>query len=101
MAHGWHIRNAGEVKGVMNCCYSRVPGRIRTCGVFQLPPLATPAEFAEYLRTTTAALAQDRYRGTGAKFIERGSRVLHRWSDVSEWLDRNTIQRTDDPRRQR
>ena len=85
----------------MNCCYSRAPDRIRTCGVFQLPPLATPAEFAEYLRTTTAALAQDRYRGTGAKFIERGSRVLHRWSDVSEWLDRNTIQRTDDPRRQR
>jgi len=48
--------------------------------------------------TTTAALAQDRYRGTGPKFIKRGSRVLYRWSDVLEWLDRNTIQRTDERR---
>ena len=31
-------------------------------------------------------------------FIKRGSRVLYRWSDVLEWLDLNTIQRTDDPR---
>jgi len=38
----------------------------------QLSPLATPAEVAEYLRTTTAALAQDRYKGTGPKFIKRG-----------------------------
>jgi len=67
----------------------------------QLPPLATPAEVAQYLHTTTVALAQDRYRGTGPKFIKRGSRVLYRWSDVLEWLERNTFQRTDDPRRQR
>ena len=64
----------------------------------QLPPLATPVEVAEYLRTTTAALAQDRYKGTGPKFIKRGSRVLYRWSDVGEWLDRNIIQRTDERR---
>ena len=43
---------------------------------------------ADYLRTTTAAVAQDRYKGTGPKFIKRGSRVLYRWSDVLEWLDR-------------
>jgi hypothetical protein len=66
-----------------------------------LPALATPAEVAEYLRTTTAALAQDRYKGTGPRFIKRGRRVLHRWSDVLDWLDRNTIQRTDDPRGRR
>lgn len=65
----------------------------------QLPPLATPNEVAEYLHTTTASLAQDRYKGTGPKFIKRGSRVLYRWSNVLEWLDRNTIQRIDDPRR--
>ena len=64
----------------------------------QLPPLATPPEVAEYLHTTTASLAPDRYRGTGPKFIKRGSRVLYRWSDVLEWLDRNTIQRTDERR---
>ena len=45
--------------------------------------------------------AQDRYKGTGPKFIKRGSRVLYRWRDVLEWLDRNTFQRTDEPRRQR
>ncbi len=67
----------------------------------QLPPLASPAEPAEYFHTTTASLAQDRYRGTGPKFIKRGSRVLYRWSDVVEWLDRNTFQRTDEPIRQR
>jgi hypothetical protein len=66
----------------------------------QLPSLATPAEVAEYLHTT-AALAQDRYKGTGPKFIKCGSRVLYRWRDVLEWLDRNTFQRTDEPRRQR
>nr|WP_082282017.1 DNA-binding protein [Mycobacterium colombiense] len=66
----------------------------------QLPALAVPSEVAEYLHTNTASLAQDRYKGTGPKFIKRGSRVLYRWSDVLEWLDRNTIQRTDDPRQQ-
>jgi hypothetical protein len=62
----------------------------------QLPALAVPAEVAQYRHTTTAALAQDRYKGTGPKFIKRGRRVLYRWSDVLEWLDRNTIQRTDE-----
>ena len=65
------------------------------------PALATPAEVAEYLHTTTAALAQDRYKGTEPKFIKRGSRVLYRWRDVLEWLDRNTFQRTDEPGQQR
>ena len=64
----------------------------------ELPRLATPAEVADYLHTTTAALAQDRYKGTGPKFIKHGSRVLYRWSDVLEWLDRNTMQRTDERR---
>jgi hypothetical protein len=49
-----------------------------------------PIEVAEYLHTTTASLAQDRYRGTGPKYIKRGSRVVYRWSDVLERLDRNT-----------
>jgi hypothetical protein len=35
------------------------------------------------------------------KFIKRGSRVFYRWSDVLEWLECNTFQRTDDPRRLR
>jgi hypothetical protein len=64
----------------------------------QLPVLATPAEVAEYLHTTIASLAQDRYRSNGPKFTKRGSRVLYRWSDILEWLDLRTFQGTDDPR---
>jgi len=45
---------------------------------------------------TTATLTQDRYRGTGPKFIKRGSRVLYRWSHILEWLDHNTFQRADE-----
>jgi hypothetical protein len=37
----------------------------------QLRVLATPAEVADFLHTTTASLAQDRLRGTGPKFIKR------------------------------
>jgi hypothetical protein len=62
----------------------------------QLRRWRRPADVAEYLYTTTAALAQDRYKGTGPKFIKHGSRVLYRWSDVLEWLDHNTFKRTDE-----
>jgi hypothetical protein len=61
-----------------------------------LPELGTPNEVANYLHTTVDALAQKRYLGNGPKFIKMGRKVLYRWSDVLEWLDQNTIQRTDD-----
>jgi hypothetical protein len=64
-----------------------------------LPELATPGQVAMYLQTTVNSLAQMRYRGSGPKFIKAGHRVLYRWSEVLEWLQHNTIQRTDDPRR--
>jgi hypothetical protein len=60
---------------------------------------ATPAQIAPVLDTTEAGLAQMRYRGTGPRFVKRGRRVLYRWSDVRDYLNANTIQRTDDPRR--
>lgn len=59
---------------------------------------ATPAQVAPVLDTTEAGLAQMRYRGTGPRFVKRGRRVLYRWSDVRNYLNANTIQRTDDPR---
>lgn len=62
-----------------------------------LPKLGTPAQVSKYLHTTVDALAQKRYLGNGPKFIKLGHSVLYRWSDVLEWLDNNTIQRTDDP----
>lgn len=56
--------------------------------------IATPKEVAEALNMSLAALAQSRYRGTGPKFIKRGSRVLYRWSDVRAYLDGRTYERT-------
>jgi predicted DNA-binding transcriptional regulator AlpA len=64
----------------------------------RLPELGTPTQVAEYLHTTVDSLAQKRYLGTGPKFIKVGHKVLYRWSDVLEWLQQNTRQRTDDPR---
>lgn len=63
-----------------------------------LSSLATPNQVAEFMHTTAARLAQDRYRGTGPRFIKHGRRVLYRWADVHAYLDANTLQRTDDPR---
>jgi hypothetical protein len=63
-----------------------------------MPDTASPREVASALYTTEAGLAQMRYRGTGPKFVKVGHRVLYRWSDVHDYLERNTLQRTDDPR---
>lgn len=62
----------------------------------KVAPLATPREVAEYLHTTPEALAQKRYLGTGPKYKKLGRRVYYAWSDVHEWVDANTMQRTDD-----
>lgn len=59
---------------------------------------ATPAQVAQVLGTTEPGLAQHRYRGTGPRFVKVGKKVLYRWSDVRNYLDANTVQRTDDPR---
>jgi hypothetical protein len=56
--------------------------------------IATPKQVAEVLNTSVMGLAQMRYRGTGPKFIKRGSRVLYRWSDVSDYLDGHTHEKT-------
>lgn len=63
-----------------------------------LPPLMTPAELADLMRTTTNSLAQDRYLGRGVPFIKNGKRVLYARTAVLDYLERNTAQRTDSPR---
>lgn len=57
---------------------------------------ALPGQVAPVLDTTVDGLAQMRYRGTGPKFVKRGSRVLYRWSDVRAYIEANTRQRTDE-----
>lgn len=63
-----------------------------------LPPLMTPAELADLMRTTTNSLAQDRYLGRGVPFIKNGKRVLYARTAVLDYLERNTAKRTDNPR---
>ncbi|MFI9505619.1 helix-turn-helix transcriptional regulator [Nocardia sp. NPDC052566] len=57
---------------------------------------ATPEQLAQRWHTSTASLAQDRYRGTGPKFLKRGRRVLYPWSEIVEWEASHTVSRTDD-----
>lgn len=58
--------------------------------------LATPAEVAKALHTTTASLAQKRYRGDGPRFVRAGRRrVLYRWADIEEWITNSVHTRTD------
>lgn len=58
--------------------------------------LATPAEVAEALHTTTASLAQMRYRGDGPTFVRVGrKRVLYRWVDVEQYITDSLRTRTD------
>ena len=58
--------------------------------------LATPEEVAEFLRTTTAKLANDRYRGVGVPFLKYNRKILYRWEDVHAFVSSNIMQRTDD-----
>ena len=53
--------------------------------------LATPPEVARFMRTTTARLANDRYRRRGIPFVKNGASVLYRWDDVHAWIERNTL----------
>lgn len=59
-------------------------------------PLATAEEAADFLRTTPKRMAQDRWNGTGPRFVKHGRRVLYRWDDLRTYVDANTFQRTDD-----
>jgi predicted DNA-binding transcriptional regulator AlpA len=57
--------------------------------------LLRPAVVAEHLGTTTAALANMRYRGTGPKFIKVSAKAIrYRPADVNTWLDAQTMQQT-------
>ena len=56
-----------------------------------LPELSTCAQLAKVLQITTAALAQDRYRGYGIPYIKMGRRIRYRRQDVIDYLERNSV----------
>lgn len=55
-----------------------------------LPPLATTAEVAAYVRKSVKTLANWRSRGIGPKWIKVGHSVMYRARDVEKWLDSQT-----------
>jgi hypothetical protein len=55
--------------------------------------LASAKEVAEYLGITPGALAQNRRRGVGPRWISHGRRVLYRWRDIESYLDGATVSR--------
>jgi hypothetical protein len=58
--------------------------------LINLDELLTPKQVAEYRGTTTAVLAQERYRGCGPKYIRDGRRIRYRAKDIAAYLDANT-----------
>lgn len=56
--------------------------------------LLKPEDVAAYLGTSVGALAQQRYRGHGPRFVKTGKSVRYRRSDINAWLDANTHQQT-------
>ena len=59
-----------------------------------LPPVITPDELADFLKTTSAALAQERYRRAGIPYVKWGARVRYLRDDVARYLAANRRQGT-------
>ena len=58
-------------------------------------PLLTPAEAAEFLRTTVGTLAVWRCnRKVTIPFVKRGRTILYRRSALEAYLDKNTLTAT-------
>lgn len=58
-----------------------------------LDALMSPGEVAEYRGVSVKALTQERYRGTGPRFVRDGRRIRYRAKDVAAWIDANTVTR--------
>ncbi len=57
--------------------------------------LLTPEQVAEWFKTTTKSLANDRYLGRGPRFVKLGRFVRYRLVDCQAYLDENQYTRTD------
>lgn len=64
-----------------------------TAVAFDNPDLLfPPRDVAEYRHTSEVALAQERWRGVGPRYLKLGKRVFYRAGDLKAWLDANTIE---------
>lgn len=59
---------------------------------FDNPDALFPTQaVAEFRHTTENALAQERWRGDGPRYLKLGRRVLYRAADLAAWLDAHTV----------
>jgi hypothetical protein len=58
--------------------------------------LCSVAEVAKRLRISESALNKWRITGLGPRFIKVGRLVYYRWSDVSEWVEKQVRVSTSD-----
>jgi len=56
-----------------------------------LPAVITASQMAQFLQTTPAALAQDRYLGRGVPYTRIGRRIRYMRGDVLKYLEANKI----------
>lgn len=56
-----------------------------------LPELASPKQIAEYMGTTEASLAHDRYMRRGLPYTRIGRRIRYMRADVLKHLEDNRI----------
>ncbi len=54
--------------------------------------LYRPKDVAEYRHVSETALAQERWRGAGPRYLKLGKRVFYRAGDLKAWIDSNTIE---------
>lgn len=54
--------------------------------------LLLPRDVAAFRRTTTNALAQERWRGRGPRYVRDGRRVLYRAGDLADYIAANTVE---------
>ena len=55
-----------------------------------------PKQYCEFRGISEPAAAQERYKGTGPRFIKAGKTLYYDPIDVYDWLDANKVQRTDE-----
>lgn len=53
--------------------------------------LYRPKDVAEFRCTSEGALAQERFRGSGPRYVRDGARVLYRARDLADYLDAHTV----------
>lgn len=54
----------------------------------------TAKEFAEWRGISVKALAQERYRGQGPKFVKMGARVYYLPEHIKEYMEANVRETT-------